>query len=78
MFTAQLLSGSDKEITVSPNSGELTPVNTKGTLFCVTYKPTTYGRNHHAKLVVQVSILGDIFLLQHIYNAFCNVYVRVV
>ena len=54
-FTAHLAPGSDSDITVSPMSGALAPINTLGTLFCVSYKPTTYGRDHHARLLVQVN-----------------------
>lgn len=54
-FTAHLDSGSDAEITVFPMSGTLTPSDTKGTSFLVTYRPTMYGKKHHAKFIVQVS-----------------------
>ena len=54
---AQLTAGSDSEFTVQPTSGDLAPVHTRGTLFCVTYKPTTYGKDHHAKLIVQVEYM---------------------
>ena len=53
-FTAHLKRGSDPDITVSPTSGELAPVNSRGTLFFITYEPKTYGRSHRARLVVQV------------------------
>ena len=56
-FTAHLAAGSDPELSVHPTSGELAPINTRGTLFCVTYKPTTYGRDHHARLIVQVCVI---------------------
>lgn len=52
-FTAYLAPGSDPDMVVSPLSGSLAPLNTKGTLFCISYKPTAYGRNHHATLIVQ-------------------------
>jgi hypothetical protein len=52
-FTAHLTRGSDPDITVSPTSGDLAPVNSRGTLFFITYKPKTYGRSHRARLVVQ-------------------------
>ena len=55
-FTAYLASGSDPDIVVSPLSGTLAPLNTKGTLFCITYKPTAYGRNHQGTLIVQVGV----------------------
>jgi len=53
-FTAHLVHGSHPDITVFPTSGELTPINGKGTLFFLTYKPQKYGHDHRAKLVVQV------------------------
>ncbi len=59
-FTASFSPSSDPEISVQPTNGDLAPVNTRGTLFCVTYKPTTYGRDHHAKLIVQVGLLCDV------------------
>ena len=55
-FTAYLTQDSDPDITVFPASGELAPVNSKGTLFFLTYKPKTYGRDHKAKLIVQVYV----------------------
>jgi len=45
------------EYYVHPTSGKLAPINTRGTLFSVTYRPTTYGRDHHARLIVQVCII---------------------
>jgi len=56
-FTAHLAAGSDPELSVHPTSGELAPINTRGTLFCVTYRPTTYGRDHHARIIVQVCVI---------------------
>ncbi len=56
-FTAHLTPGSDSDITVTPTSGTLPPIDTNGLLFCVSYKPATYGRPHTATLVVQVSTL---------------------
>lgn len=53
-FIAHLAPGSDPDLTISPTSGNLAPVNTRGTLFCITYTPTSYGRNHHGTLIVQV------------------------
>jgi hypothetical protein len=52
-FTAHLAHGSDPDISVSPTSGELAPVNSRGTLFFITYRPRTYGRVHKAKLTVR-------------------------
>ncbi|XP_055888207.1 cilia and flagella-associated protein 47-like isoform X1 [Biomphalaria glabrata] len=54
-FTAFFESGSDPEFTVSPETGELLPVDTPGTLFTVNFLPTVYGKLYHAKLVVQTS-----------------------
>ena len=53
-FTAHLAHGSDPDITVSPTSGELAPVNSRGTLFFIAYKPRIYGRVHKARLIVNV------------------------
>ena len=55
-FKALLVSGSDPEISVSPSSGTLAPLNSKGTLFIATYKPKMYGKKHKAKFVVQVRV----------------------
>ena len=55
-FTAHIIRGSDPEITVSPLSGTLSSCDSQGTLFTIKYKPTMYGKKHHAKLIVQVSI----------------------
>ena len=35
-------------------SGELAPLNSRGTLFFISYKPLSYGRLHKARLIVQV------------------------
>ena len=59
-FTAYLVPESDPEISVDPTCGELSPINTRGTLFCVSYKPTTYGKDHFAKLVIQVSLWTEV------------------
>lgn len=55
-FTAHFAPSSDPDLSVSPTSGKLSPVNSRGTLFCLTYKPTAYGRNHRGTLIVQVGI----------------------
>lgn len=55
-FTAYLMGGSDPEITVTPTSGILSPCNTRGTPFVISYKPIMYGKRHRAKLVVQVCL----------------------
>lgn len=56
-FTAYFVAGSDLEFTVSPQSGELHPVGTKGTLITVGFTPKLYGKSYQAKLVVQVIVM---------------------
>lgn len=48
---------SDTAFTISPKYGELLPLGTLGTVFTITYKPSTYGRTHRAKLIVQVGFV---------------------
>ena len=50
-FKAYFEHGSSAELTVQPSSGELTA---DGTMFVVSYKPRSYGRNPTGKLVVEV------------------------
>ncbi|XP_022089961.1 cilia- and flagella-associated protein 47-like isoform X2 [Acanthaster planci] len=54
-FTAYFVAGSDQEFTVSPQSGELKPLGTSGTLVTVGFKPKIYGKSYQAKLVVQTA-----------------------
>ncbi|RDD38935.1 Cilia- and flagella-associated protein 47 [Trichoplax sp. H2] len=52
-FEAYFEHRSDAAFTVFPKYGELLPLGTQGTAFTITYKPSTYGRTHRAKLIVQ-------------------------
>ncbi|XP_059154686.1 cilia- and flagella-associated protein 47-like isoform X2 [Physella acuta] len=52
-FRAYFENGSDPEFTVHPESGELMPVNTGGTLLVIDFLPQLYGKLYHAKLIVQ-------------------------
>ncbi|XP_069827114.1 cilia- and flagella-associated protein 47 [Dendropsophus ebraccatus] len=54
-FSAYFIQGSDREFLVSPQSGELLPLGTAGTLITVSFKPTMYSKKHKATLVVQTS-----------------------
>uniref|UniRef100_A0A8C5M3C4 Calponin-homology (CH) domain-containing protein n=1 Tax=Leptobrachium leishanense TaxID=445787 RepID=A0A8C5M3C4_9ANUR len=56
-FSAYFLTGSDKGFTVFPQSGELLPLGTAGTLLTVGFKPTMYSKKHKATLVVQTSTM---------------------
>lgn len=49
-FSAYLVAGSDRELWVTPSSGELLP---SGTLLKVHFCPTKYGKIYIGKLVVQ-------------------------
>lgn len=42
-----------------PQSGELLPIGTAGTLITVGFKPTMYSRKHKATLVIQVSCIRN-------------------
>ena len=53
-YEAYLEKGSDPDFRVYPATGQLLPIGTEGTLICLAYKPTLYGKIHNAKLVVQV------------------------
>ena len=53
-YEAYLEKGSDPDFRVYPPTGQLLPLGTEGTLICVAYKPTLYGKTHNAKLIVQV------------------------
>ncbi|CAL1538368.1 unnamed protein product [Lymnaea stagnalis] len=52
-FNAFFENGSDPEFTVSPQSGELLPVDTPGTHFVINFLPNVYGKQYYAKLIVQ-------------------------
>ncbi|XP_069613759.1 cilia- and flagella-associated protein 47 [Ranitomeya imitator] len=54
-FTACFIQGSDVEFCVSPQSGELLPFGTAGTLITVGFTPTMYSKKHRATLVVRTS-----------------------
>ncbi|XP_056412134.1 cilia- and flagella-associated protein 47 isoform X3 [Hyla sarda] len=54
-FSAYFIHRSDQEFSVSPQSGELLPLGTAGTLITVSFKPTMYSKKHRATLVVQTS-----------------------
>ncbi|XP_033113331.1 cilia- and flagella-associated protein 47-like isoform X2 [Anneissia japonica] len=55
MFTAYFLAESDQEFSVTPQTGELQALGTKGTLIQLTFIPKIYGKKYRAKLVVQTS-----------------------
>ncbi|MGH0139507.1 UNVERIFIED_CONTAM: hypothetical protein FKN15_049173 [Acipenser sinensis] len=54
-FTAYFLPGSGSEFEVSPQSGELLPIHSAGTLITVRFSPNMYSKKHRATLVIQVS-----------------------
>ncbi|KAG7467070.1 hypothetical protein MATL_G00149440 [Megalops atlanticus] len=54
-FTAKFLPGSGPEFQVCPHSGELLPVDSPGTLFTITFRPTMYSKRHRATLLVQTA-----------------------
>lgn len=54
-YTAYFLPGSDPEFVVSPQAGELLPLDTAGTLITIGFKPNMYSKKHRATLVIQVS-----------------------
>ncbi|ESO84826.1 hypothetical protein LOTGIDRAFT_196276 [Lottia gigantea] len=54
-YTAYFTAGSDPEITVSPEGGELLPSDTDGTHFVINFLPAVYGKVYTAKLVIQTS-----------------------
>ena len=53
-YNAYFVAGSDRELSVSPQNGELMPAGTKGSLIKVDFLPTKYGKIYQGKLVVQV------------------------
>ncbi|XP_067848879.1 cilia- and flagella-associated protein 47-like [Heptranchias perlo] len=52
-FTAHFLPCSDQEFVVSPQTGELLPLGSTGTLITVGFTPRMYSRKHEARLVIQ-------------------------
>jgi len=54
-YEAYLSKESDPDFRVYPATGQLLPEGTEGTLICVAYKPTLYGKTHKAKLIVQTA-----------------------
>uniref|UniRef100_UPI00398E85F1 cilia- and flagella-associated protein 47-like isoform X2 n=1 Tax=Pristiophorus japonicus TaxID=55135 RepID=UPI00398E85F1 len=52
-FTAHFLPCSDQEFVVSPQTGELLPLGSTGTLITIGFTPRMYSRKHKAKLLVQ-------------------------
>lgn len=57
-FTASFVAGSDLEFSVHPQMGELPAASESnpGTLITVAFKPTMYGKNYNAKLLIQVKV----------------------
>jgi hypothetical protein len=53
-YNAYFVAGSDAEFTVTPQTGELLPIGSNGTLISIVFKPSKYGKIYSAKLVVQV------------------------
>ena len=53
-YNAYFVAGSEAEFSVSPQSGELLPEGSKGTLINIHFTPNLYGKIYFAKLVVQV------------------------
>ncbi|XP_052708553.1 cilia and flagella-associated protein 47-like isoform X1 [Crassostrea angulata] len=53
MYNAYFGAGSDPEFTVTPQTGELLPQGTNGTLLAIKFKPSLYGKIYMAKLVIQ-------------------------
>ena len=49
-----MAANSDPEFSVSPQSGELLPQGSNGTLLIIKFKPAVYGKIYQAKMVVQV------------------------
>nr|XP_039264663.1 cilia- and flagella-associated protein 47-like isoform X2 [Styela clava] len=52
-FNAFFMQGSDPELTVSPQTGELLPQGSEGTKIHVTFTPSMYGKSYRARLLVQ-------------------------
>ena len=58
-FTAHIVSTTNV-FSVHPNTGELPAIGSQGSLICVSYKPQVYGKNHTAKVIIQVSPLPSV------------------
>ncbi|XP_039185523.1 cilia- and flagella-associated protein 47 [Crotalus tigris] len=56
-YTAYFLPGSDPEFTISPQAGELLPLDTAGTCITVGFKPSMYSKKHKATLVIQTAAM---------------------
>ncbi|KAJ7320666.1 hypothetical protein JRQ81_020177, partial [Phrynocephalus forsythii] len=56
-YTAYFLPGSDPEFVVSPQAGELLPLDTPGTCITVGFKPSMYSKKHKATLVIQTAAM---------------------
>ncbi|XP_071134806.1 cilia- and flagella-associated protein 47-like isoform X3 [Mytilus edulis] len=54
-YNAYFGAGSDPEFTVSPQTGELLPQGTNGTLLKINFLPNVYGKLYQAKLIVQTN-----------------------
>lgn len=59
MYNAYFGAGSDPEFTVTPQTGELLPQGTNGTLLAIKFKPALYGKIYMAKLVIQVKLISS-------------------
>ncbi|XP_029458968.1 cilia- and flagella-associated protein 47 [Rhinatrema bivittatum] len=57
LFNAYFLPGSDLEFAVSPQTGELLPLGTFGTMITVGFKPSIYSKKHRATLVIQTATM---------------------
>ena len=53
-YSAQFQAGSDPDFSVTPQTGELLPEASGGTLIKVMFKPTKYGRLAQGRLIIQV------------------------
>lgn len=53
-YKAYFLANSDPEFCVTPQTGELRPRETNGSLIQVDFLPTVYGKLYQGKLIVQV------------------------
>ncbi|XP_028583251.2 cilia- and flagella-associated protein 47 isoform X2 [Podarcis muralis] len=56
-YTAYFLTGSDPEFAVSPQAGELLPLDSTGTWITVGFKPNMYSKKHTATLVIQTTAM---------------------
>ncbi|XP_060129516.1 cilia- and flagella-associated protein 47 isoform X1 [Zootoca vivipara] len=56
-YTAYFLTGSDPEFAVSPQAGELLPLDSTGTWITVGFKPNMYSKKHKATLVIQTTAM---------------------